>query len=291
MLSPVKILRKTIVNALINRKTTINCEVLRKVSVPCSIDMEHIIPPPAFVSAEVGLIDAYTIDILFDRALNESKIPDNIDFIVNTSNPNALYDMDENVYTEVTIGTQIWLVENLKTTKYADGSTIPLITDNTEWTNDITGGMCYYNNDVANKAIYGSLYNWYAVDNVKGLAYITKNGVDQNYRVPTYADFTTLATYLGGGAVAGGKLKETGIIHWQTPNTGADNSSGFTSLPGGARVSDFSAINQWNYLWTTDESTPATIKIAYTKYNIADLMLNASFYKYYGASIRLVKDV
>ena len=209
-----------------------------------------------------------------------------------TNNVYNLVDLDGNVYTEVTIGSQVWIVENLKVTKYADGSAIPNITDNATWAADTEGAMCFYDNDIANKAIYGGLYSGHAVMNVKGLAKLTKNGVDQLYRVSTDADWTALSDELGGNTVAGGKLKEAGLAHWLTPNTGATNESGFTALPGGFRTSDgeFGDILSVGIFWCSDvlETNFAIRKRLFYNKNSLNL---AQALKNYGNSIRLVKDL
>lgn len=137
-------------------------------------------------------------------------------------------DKDGNVYTSVTIGTQVWMVENLKTTKYNDSTDILLVTDSTAWSNLAIPGYCWYNNDAPTyKAIYGALYNWYASNT--GMLCPT------GWHVPLDAEWTTLTTFLGGEGIAGGKLKETGTTHWTSPNTDATNESGFTALAGGYR--------------------------------------------------------
>ena len=133
-------------------------------------------------------------------------------------------DADGNVYHTVTIGTQVWMVENLKTTKYNDGSSIPNVTVGA-WGPLTTPAYCWYNDDATNKADYGAIYNWYAV--------ATGKLAPTGWHVPTNAEFMTLVNYLGGLDSAGGKLKEAGFAHWDPPNTGATNSSGFTGLPGG----------------------------------------------------------
>jgi uncharacterized protein (TIGR02145 family)/uncharacterized repeat protein (TIGR02059 family) len=158
-------------------------------------------------------------------------------------------DMDNNTYYTVVIGTQLWMAQNLKTTKYRDGSTIPLKTDNTEWANLVTPGYCWYNNDAATyKNPYGALYNWYAVST--GVLCPT------GWHVPTDADWTVLTDYLGGEAGAGGKLKETGTTHWLSPNTGATNETGFTALPGGKRAinSIYNEIGYNGVWWSSSES-------------------------------------
>jgi len=145
------------------------------------------------------------------------------------NNPATVTDIDGNVYHTVTIGTQVWLAENLKTTKFNDGSSIPLLTKNAARTDLTTPEYWWYNNDSATyDNPYGKLYNWYAVNDGRDLC-------PTGWHVPTDAEWTTLTDYLGGLTVAGGKLKETGFIHWSNGNVGATNESGFTALPGGDR--------------------------------------------------------
>jgi uncharacterized protein (TIGR02145 family) len=140
----------------------------------------------------------------------------------------SITDKDGNVYTSVTIGTQVWMVQNLKTTKLNDGNPIPDIIDNIAWLSLTTPAYCWYNNDASTyKKDYGALYNWYTVKTGK----LCPSG----WHVPSNEEWITLRTYLGGEAIAGGKLKESGTSHWQSPNTGATNESGFTALPGGGR--------------------------------------------------------
>ena len=152
---------------------------------------------------------------------------DSIIFIKPTTPQFTVTDIEGNVYNTVSIGTQVWMVENLKTTKYRDGTNIQNVTGGTAWTN-AGDAYCWYNNDEATyKNRYGALYNWYAVNSGK-LAPL-------GWHIPTDAEWTTLINYLGGQNVAGGKLKESGTLHWQDPNTGATNETAFTALPGGFR--------------------------------------------------------
>jgi uncharacterized protein (TIGR02145 family) len=154
-------------------------------------------------------------------------------------------DIDGNVYNTVIIGTQLWMTENLKTTRYRDGSPINNITDSTAWTNQTTGAYCWYDNSTSNKSTYGALYNYYAVDD-------SRNICPSGWHVPTDAEWTTLTDYLGGESAAGGKLKATKF--W---NTGADNSSGFTAFLGGVRAGAlgiYFQINLEGYWWSGTES-------------------------------------
>lgn len=133
--------------------------------------------------------------------------------------------------------------ENLRTTIFRNGEPIPEVNDKTEWENTNTPAYCNPNNIFIVDSIttFGRLYNWFA-------AYSTNNIAPKGWHVPTLDDWTTLITYLGGIDIAGGKLKETGISHWHTPNECANNESGFTALPGVIRVLDWGFINAYTHL-------------------------------------------
>jgi uncharacterized protein (TIGR02145 family) len=147
----------------------------------------------------------------------------------------------------VTIGTQEWMLENLNVDRYANGDVIEEVQDQTAWAALTTGAWCYYQNNTANGVIYGKLYNWYAVNDPRGLA-------PTGFHIPSDAEWTTLTTTLGGSAVAGGELKEVGLTHWNSPNTGATNSSGWTGLPGGIRNNLlFTTINRSGVWWSSTE--------------------------------------
>lgn len=142
-------------------------------------------------------------------------------------------DIDGNQYQTVKIGSQVWMKENLKVTRYRNGDPIPRVTVNSEWVDLATGAYCACYNDEGTTAFtYGYLYNWYAVDDRRNLA-------PAGWHVPTDAEWQILMDYLGGEILAGGKLKETGTSHWASPNTGATNESGFTARPGGIRGFDY----------------------------------------------------
>ena len=204
----------------------------------------------------------------------------------NTDNTIAVSDADGNGYHSVIIGTQEWLVENLKTTKYNDGTAIPLITANSAWANLTTAGYCFYDNDAGiNKATYGALYNWYTVN--------TGKLCPAGWHVPSDADWITLTNYLGGENLAGGKLKETGTAHWVTPNQGATNSSGFTALPGGYRMDDgsFYNINDDDFWWSTTVSSSQLTKVVSrgVNYNYP-YVYNDIYLKAFGYSVRCLKN-
>jgi uncharacterized protein (TIGR02145 family) len=145
---------------------------------------------------------------------------------------NTVKDIDGNVYRTVTIGTQVWMAEDLKTTHYNDGTPIPYVTDHTEWANLKSGAYCWKwsdNNDESDKNIYGAFYNWYAT---------AEKLCPVGWHVPTDKDWETLVDFCGGWEIAGGKLKEVGTEHWESPNIGATNEFGFTALPYEGRGAD-----------------------------------------------------
>ena len=199
-------------------------------------------------------------------------------------------DVDGNTYKTVYIGTQKWMGENLKTSKYSDGTTIPIISNNTQWQSNKTGAWAYYNNDAANNAKYGKLYNWYAVSKTTNG---NKNVWPTGWHVPTDADWTVLTDYLGGASVAGGKMKEVGRTSWNFPNIDATNTSLFTGLPGGYRFSngDYKVIGDFGYWWSSTEYTEYT-------YNAWNRLLitsngNVNSYSYTkgdGLSVRCLRD-
>ena len=200
-----------------------------------------------FVSTLTGLTSGGTTYYVRAYATNSSGTAYGNQLTFNTN----LADVDGNSYKTVTIGTQVWMAENLKTTKYNDGTAISNVTDNTAWSTNTTGAYCNYSNTLANSDIYGSLYNWYVAASTN-----SKKVCPIGWHVPTDAEWTTLTTYLGGGSVAGGKLKETTTIHWLSPNTGATNETGFTALPGGYRdgSGSFGLIGIYGFWWSSSIS-------------------------------------
>jgi len=141
----------------------------------------------------------------------------------------TIKDIDGNVYHIVTIGTQVWMVENLNVTHYRNGETIQNILIDSLWMRDTIGSYCNYFNKDSFGLIYGKLYNWYAINNPRNIA-------PTGWHVPTDAEWTVLINYLGGDSIAGGKMKEKGAKHWQNPIfIETTDESGFTALPGGRR--------------------------------------------------------
>ncbi len=204
-------------------------------------------------------------------------------------------DIDGNIYTTVTIGEQEWLRENLKTTRYNDGTPIPNITDITEWRHIDAPAYVWQNNDISNKDIYGALYNWWAVGSREDLC-------PAGWLVATENDWQTLERYIGmspeqiqgtamRGNNEGGKLKEAGTQNWVNPNEGASNEFDFTVVPGGRRESDgnFLGLNSGGTIWT---STGTSFTCAYYRHfatGSAQIGRNPNGEKKFGLSVRCIK--
>ena len=207
---------------------------------------------------------------------------------INITKATTVNDIEGNVYKIVTIGTQVWMAENLKTTQYSNGDQIANVMDATAWATS-TGGYCWYNNDATSyKATYGALYNWKAIDLASNGG---KNICPTGWHIPTDAEWTTLTTTLGGESVAGGKMKESGTAHWTSPNTGATNESGFSALPTGVRygANGFKWVGTSGSFWS---STSSDASNAWRR-NIGNVGANVGRGiddKQTGISVRCVKD-
>jgi len=173
----------------------------------------------------------------------------NVSGYSNYAGTNIAIDIDGNVHNTVKIGDQWWMAENLKVTHYRNGDVIPIINDAEEET-ITSGAFSYYQNNPSYADTYGGLYNWYAVNDSRNIA-------PEGWHVPSDAEWQTLVDYLGGNNVAGGTMKEIGTTHWNSPNTGATNGSGFTALPGGYRFFDigdsFGNLGDDAYFWSSTE--------------------------------------
>ncbi len=214
-------------------------------------------------------------------------------------------DNDNNVYNTVRIGDQVWMAENLKTTKYNDGTPIPLVTLESEWGAITTPAYCWYGNDETTyKNKYGALYSWYAVN--------TGNLCNTGWHVPTDAEWTTLADYLinnGYGYEGSGDdiaKSMAAILDWLPNGTGgnigndpaSNNSSGFTALPGGYRGDEsngFSALGLFGYWWsaTTNSTTNAwyrNLSWGYSRLVRNDYISTSNNTKQSGFSVRCIKD-
>jgi uncharacterized protein (TIGR02145 family) len=219
-------------------------------------------------------------------------------------NSGSITDASGNTYPTVTIGMQVWMAENLRTTKYRDGSNIPVVTVNTLWYNNWNNGnqlqqpmMCWYNNDqatyTANK--FGALYNWYAINPATNG---NKNVCPTGWHVPTDAEWATLINFLDPNAdggnnynIAGGKMKSTGTQYWLSPNTGATNSSGWSGLPGGLRYANgtFNSVGGFGSWWSSTEDGTNLAWYRYLYYNNGDVNRTIDS-RASGISVRCVRD-
>ncbi|MFZ4398758.1 MAG: FISUMP domain-containing protein [Bacteroidales bacterium] len=204
-----------------------------------------------------------------------------------TSAISAVTDIDGNIYNTVAIGTQVWMKENLKVTKYRNGD---LIGTTTPATLDISGESSpkyqwAYNGDENNVATYGRLYTWYVVADSRNLC-------PKGWHVPSDAEWTILTTYLGGESIAGSKLKEAGLSHWNSPNTAATNETGFTALPGGSRyyTGTFNSIGNLFSCWSSTELNSAEAWFQTMYYNNSDANWDA-YDQRYGRSVRCLKSI
>ena len=205
-------------------------------------------------------------------------------YFTTKQNEANIVDVDGNVYPIVTIGTQVWMAENLKTTKYNDGTIIPLMTENNAWTSLTSPGYSWYDNDDTKyKVVYGALYNWYTVN--------TGKLCPKGWHVPTDSEWTILTKYLGGDIVAGGKLKETGTVYWAIPNEGATNETNFTARPGGHREIDgeFLNIKFSSYWWSSTEQSQTNAWIRDIFY-VETFITRYDSNKREGASVRCIRD-
>ena len=183
---------------------------------------------------------------------------------------------------------QTWMVKNLDVDHYRNGDPIPQVTDAAAWATATTGAWCYYNNDPANGAIYGKLYNGYAVNDPRGLA-------PEGWHIPTNSEWETLTACLGGQPLAGGKLKEIGTTHWIEPNIEATNETGFTALPGGLRIDNggFVELRVTGEFWSTtktDQFAIPNINIIRYLQNYNGYLLFSGTTDNFGNSVRCVKD-
>ena len=186
----------------------------------------------------------------------------------------------------ILICNQIWKAKNLDVSTYRNGDIIPQVTDPTQWQSLTTAAWCYYNNDPANEAIYGKLYNWYAVNDPRGLAPI-------GWHIPSDTEWATLISCLGGSNVASGKLKEAGTSHWLNPNGDATNSSGFTGLPGGllGNGGNFFYLGTHGYWWSsTEREDNSTNAWSYILRYDDGTIYRFDDRKEYGYSVRCIRD-
>ena len=205
------------------------------------------------------------------------------------TNAGAVNDVDGNTYSSITINSKQWMKENLNVSKYRNGDVIPEVTDITQWDDLTTGAWCYYANDTANGTTYGKLYNWYAVNDPRGLA-------PAGWHIPTDQEWTSLTTFLGGASVAGSKMRDTGGL-WSASGQPATNQAGFSALPGGYSYltltytpadQPFKSLGEVAYWWSATSSNTNT---AYSvNVSLTNLLTRSSIRNKTAISVRCVKN-
>lgn len=211
---------------------------------------------------------------------------------------NGVKDIDGNSYKTTILGTQEWMAENLKVTKYNDGKSITLIKDTNTWFYTIynsNGAYCNYKNNDSLGNIYGKLYNWYTVN--------TKKVCPTGWHVPSDSDWSQLTSYLGGSSDLGEKLREVELLHWLAPDNytkTATNTSLFTALPGGFRLGEigiynpdeiiFYGMNYNGYWWTNKQNNYKNDQAYYIQIGKNNETFSSDILKSTGLSIRCIKD-
>jgi uncharacterized protein (TIGR02145 family) len=202
----------------------------------------------------------------------------------------CIKDIDGNIYKTVTIGTQTWIAENLKVSKYNDGTIIPNVSDNIMWSNLNSNAWCYYDNEDVNNHKYGKLYNWYTISKKTNG---NKNVCPKGWHVPTNIEWTILTDYLGGDSIAGYKMKEVGTTNWESPNLQALNSSLFSAIPSGSRYyfGTFYALGNSCGWWSSSIYDTISENVWVRSLNHDDLSMRKYVdSKTNGLSIRCLKD-
>lgn len=211
--------------------------------------------------------------------------------INNPTQSNTVKDIDGNIYHTVTIGTQVWMVENLRTTKLNDGTEIPNVSDKTAWDELATLGYCWYNNETSNKIFYGGLYNWYAINSGK----LCPKG----WHIASDDEWKQLEKALGmtqaqadlddwRGTDQGTQMKTTSV--WYNSGNGT-NTSGFSALPGGYRDSFgvFYYIGINGFWWTSTENSSSHAWYRYLGGGFAKVT-RSTYFKNGGFNVRCIKD-
>jgi uncharacterized protein (TIGR02145 family) len=199
----------------------------------------------------------------------------------------SMRDFDGNGYHTITAGKQVWTAENLRVSRYRNGDPIRHAATREEWLDAAAkgeGAWCHYGNDKANEEKYGHLYNWYAANDPRGLA-------PEGWHVPTDREWSALTDFLGGEAVAGGKMKEAGGSLWRIRNESATNSGGFSALPGGLRGIDarFTFGTQSAYFWSATQYSPSQAWYRVLNYHTSTVVRSGEE-KIDGMSVRCVRD-
>jgi uncharacterized protein (TIGR02145 family) len=271
----------TLTNTTINGKLIIGATLSSSNSAVLEVSSttQGFLPPRMSTSQRDGISIPTTGMVIFNTTTNGLEVKSSNGWVLLTpSNAVSL--------STVVIGTQQWTDKNLDVLTYRNGDLIPQVKDPTTWAALTTGAWCYFNNDPSGfGAIYGKLYNWYAVNDPRGLA-------PQGWHIATYDEWATLSTTLGGTAVAGSKLKTSGTSRWVSPNTGATNESGFSALPGSYRDIDGRFLNftgQSGYWWTAKEFNTSNA-FYYFLNNTIENLLWGNENKKRGFSVRIIRD-
>ncbi len=214
----------------------------------------------------------------------------------------TITDVDGNKYKTIKIGTQIWMAEDLKCSRFNDWTPIDLIEENITWRTTITAAYCWYNNDIINKNTYGAFYNWFVVNPLN-----SKNICPSGWHVPTDSEWTKLVQFLDSttepnsgiqSESAGNFLKTSGTLEngnglWTTPNENANNSSGFSAIPGGERIwsGSFGGQNHIGAWWSSTQST-GNIGQAYNRSLVTEngIVFRESQPKKWGHNLRCIKN-
>jgi uncharacterized protein (TIGR02145 family) len=228
------------------------------------------------------IIAGYILILTVSCKKNDNGSP-NVD---HTGETGTVTDIDGNVYNTIGIGSQIWMVQNLNVTHYRNSNAIDTVTDNTAWNNRTSGACCNYDNFLGYSTTYGKLYNWHAVNDSRNIA-------PAGWHVPTREEWDILIDFAGGKAIAGSKLKETGITHWISDNTDATNEFGFQGLPGGWRLNmgDFFYIHEKGFWWTkSNDYLPGGFAYSYGLDKDSTSITRYATIQNFGLSVKCVKD-
>jgi len=226
-----------------------------------------------FVGLALAKLGAFVADT--DKGTNSAK---------DTGSP-PVRDIDGNIYGTVKIGKQIWMADNLKVTRYKDGSMIPSVWDSQSWSTLNTGALCWQNNDPkTGKELYGALYNFFAVADPRGLA-------PEGWHIPSIEEWRVLELFLGGADIAGGKMKDFESGLWKTPQNNTSNTSGFSALPAGGRGRLGIPGEAGNYAtWWTSTSCDTQFSWHWGLFSDKSGIRSNPGHKNSGFSVRCIKD-